>query len=171
MRPLATIQTNGRGPTTTSSMHPTLIHPFLSTLDYFPDRAIESSRRESTPLRHFNDTASRSRRSSHVVTCLHRRWRKNAKEQANRNVISFPFSFLFSSLLLLFSFFSNSRWSVRERVGNSRWRFCFHLDAVDQQRRMDADRWKLGTRRGRFARACATGATSSFWNASRPPPL
>lgn len=47
MRPLATIQTNGRGPTTTSSMHPTLIHPFLSTLDYFPDRAIESSHVEN----------------------------------------------------------------------------------------------------------------------------
>lgn len=30
---------------------------------------------------------------------------------------------------------------------------------------------ETGTRRGRYACTCATGATSSFWNASRPPPL
>lgn len=84
------------------------------------------ARRESTPPpRHSSNDCYTplfcpvSRTSSHVVTCVHRRWGKK------RDFSSFLLSSPPPPPPPFFFARPNSRWSIRERVGN--WQSCFHL--------------------------------------------
>lgn len=75
MRPLATIQTNG--PTATSSMHPTLIHPLLSTLSTLTFPTEPTNPR--TSIKRFDTLHTLRPRRSHVVTCAEKKRKREGR--------------------------------------------------------------------------------------------
>lgn len=135
-------------------MHPTLIHICLHTTVISNQIAILLSylQIDSPTLYVARQLTLRvcERLKIRVVTCVHRTKMtgKPGKEPRLRKI----YTWIDSRTL--------DQRSVLIGVSNGR----------NNRINADGTGWNTETR-GRYARTCATGATSSFWNASRPPPL